>query len=233
MSARLDRFIETSLAYSARRVRDLFVQRQVLLNGVAVSEGRGRISEFCRVEVQGKVLQARTPVYVMLHKPKGCVSATRDPKNKTVLDYLDVPDKEQLHLAGRLDFNTTGLVLLTNDGRWSRRLTQPQQKIPKTYWVQTRQAITPEYVQKFLEGFYFQFEDLTTLPAQLEILTPHTAHLTIYEGRYHQIKRMFGYFQNEVLNLHRLAMGGIQLDESLAAGAYRYLTPLEIASVIS
>lgn len=228
---RLDRFIESKLGYSAQTVRDLFVQRKVILNGVAVIEGRGRITEFCRVEVNANLLQSRQAIYIMLHKPKGCVSATRDAKNKTVLDLIDVPEKENLHLAGRLDFNTTGLLLLTNDGKWSRKLTQPQQKIPKTYWVKTKDEISPEYVKKFSEGFYFPFEDLTTLPAELNILSSHTALLSIYEGRYHQIKRMFGFFQNEVLELHRLSMGNISLDEQLAAGEYRLLTPEEIASV--
>ncbi len=228
---RLDRFLESKLAYSAQTVRDLFVQRKVTLNGTAVTEGRGRITEFCRVEVDGKVLQARDAIYIMLHKPKGCVSATKDAKNKTVLDLVDIPEKENLHLAGRLDFNTTGLLLLTNDGKWSRKLTQPQQKIPKTYWLKTQDAITPEYVEKFSEGFYFQFEDLTTLPAELSIISSHTAQLTIYEGRYHQIKRMFGFFQNEVLELHRVSMGNISLDTSLTAGEYRELTEAEIASI--
>lgn len=228
---RLDRFLESKLCYSTQTVRDLFVQRKVILNDVAVSEGRGRITEFCRVEVDGSILQARQAIYIMLHKPKGCVSATKDTKNKTVLDLIDFPEKESLHLAGRLDFNTTGLLLLTNDGKWSRKLTQPQQKIPKTYWVKTQDEITSEYVKKFAEGFYFQFEDLTTLPAQLKTLSTHTAQLSIYEGRYHQIKRMFGFFQNEVLELHRLSMGNISLDENLAAGEYRQLAPAEIASV--
>ena len=228
---RLDRFIESKLAYSAQTVRDLFVQRKVMLNGVVVSEGRGRITEFCRVEVDGKVLQAREAIYIMLHKPKGCVSATSDAKNKTVLDLVDIPEKENLHLAGRLDFNTTGLLLLTNDGKWSRKLTQPQQKIPKTYWVKTQNEITLGYVKKFSEGFYFQFEDLTTLPAELNILSNHTALLTIYEGRYHQIKRMFGFFQNEVMELHRVSIGNIRLDENLAAGGYRLLTRGELEFV--
>jgi 16S rRNA pseudouridine516 synthase len=228
---RLDRFIESKLSYSAQTVRDLFVQRKVILNGVAVSEGRGRITEFCRVEVDANLLQARQAIYIMLHKPKGCVSATTDAKNKTVLDFINIPEKESLHLAGRLDFNTTGLLLLTNDGKWSRKLTQPQQKIPKTYWVRTRDEITPVHVKKFSEGFYFQFEDLTTLPAELEILSSHTAQLSIYEGRYHQIKRMFGFFQNEVIELHRLSMGNISLDENLAVGEYRVLSAAEIASV--
>jgi 16S rRNA pseudouridine516 synthase len=228
---RLDRFIESRLAYSAQTVRGLFARRCVLLNGVAVTDGRGRITEFCRVEVDGNLLQARQAVYVMLHKPKGCVSATSDTKNKTVLDYIQLPEADQLHLAGRLDFNTTGLLLLTNDGKWSRKITQPQQKIPKRYRVQTQAEITPEYVQKFSEGMYFRFENLTTLPAELQILSSHTAQLTIYEGRYHQIKRMFGFFDNEVLNLHRLSMGAIVLDENLAVGEYRHLTSEEVAAI--
>jgi len=228
---RLDRFIEKTLSYSARTVRDLFVKRVVLLNGVAVADGRGRISEFCRVEVAGNILQARTAIYIMLHKPQACVSATKDTKNKTVLDAIDFPEKETLHLAGRLDFNSTGLLLLTNDGKWSRKLTQPQQKIPKTYIVQTKDEITDEYTRVFSAGIYFAFENLTTLPAELIILSSHTAKITIYEGRYHQIKRMFGFFNNEVVGLHRLSMGNIVLDKNLAAGEYRLLTHEEIASV--
>ena len=226
---RLDRFIESRLAYSAQTVRNLIAQRQVSVNGVAVVEGRGRISEFCRVEVEGNLLQARQPIYLMLHKPKNCVSATRDSKNKTVIDLINLPEKNQLHLAGRLDFNTTGLLLLTNDGRWSRKLTLPQQKIPKRYWVETQDPITDDYVKKFAEGFYFRFENLTTQPALLEILSATTAHLTIYEGRYHQIKRMFGFYNNEVINLHRLSIGSIVLDENLTAGEYRLLSAEEIA----
>jgi 16S rRNA pseudouridine516 synthase len=134
-------------------------------------------------------------------------------------------------LAGRLDFNTTGLLLLTNDGKWSRKITQPAQKIPKTYLVQTKEVIADEYVRVFAEGIYFGFEDLKTLPAELTILSPHSARLTIYEGRYHQIKRMFGFFNNEVVGLHRVSMGNIVLDKNLEAGEYRLLTDEEIDSI--
>ncbi len=145
---------------------------------------------------------------------------------------MDLPEKEQLHLAGRLDFNTTGLLLLTNDGNWSSRIMCPQQKLPKTYQVETSDEITPEYVSKFAEGIYFAFEDLTTLPAALRILSATTAQLTIHEGRYHQIKRMFGFFRNRVISLHRLSVGSIELDTGLAAGEYRHLTAPEVASVL-
>jgi 16S rRNA pseudouridine516 synthase len=228
---RLDRFIENTLMRSARSVRLLFVERKIKLNGVAVEHGRQHISSFCRVEVEGVTLQARQPRYLMLHKPRGCVSATTDRKNPTVLDLIDVPNKDELHLAGRLDFNTTGLLLLTNDGAWSRKITQPEERIAKTYRVETRDVITSEYVEKFEAGLYFRFENLTTQPAQLQILSNTIAELTIYEGRYHQIKRMFGFFQNEVIGLHRLSMGAIALDARLQAGEYRDLSAAEIAAV--
>ena len=229
---RLDRLIESRLALSARTVRQLFAQRRVLLNGTAAEHGRQIITEFCEVVVNGEpVQQARAARYLMLHKPRGCASATVDEHHPTVLDLIDLPDKASLHLAGRLDFNTTGLLLLTNDGRWSRRLTLPQQKIPKRYLVETRSEITADYVERFAAGFYFRYEKLTTLPAELTILDSHRAELTIFEGRYHQIKRMFGQFQNEVIALHRLSMGAIALDAALAPGRYRPLTAAEITSV--
>lgn len=228
---RLDRFIEAQLACSARTVRHMLAGRKILLNGVAVADGRQQISKFCRVEAEGKTLQAREPIYLMMHKPRGCVSATEDSKNTTVLDLLDVPAKQQLHLAGRLDFNTTGLLLLTNDGNWSSKIMLPQQKSPKTYRVQTKSEITAEYVQKFAAGIYFRYENLTTLPAELKILSANTAELTLHEGRYHQVKRMFGFFQNEVVALHRLSIGRIVLDEHLAPGEFRHLTAAEVASV--
>lgn len=228
---RLDRLIKTRLTLSTNAVRHLFAARRVKLNGVVAVHGHRLITRFCRVEVDDEVLQARQPLYLMMHKPRGCVSATVDDRNPTVLDLIGLPNKSELHLAGRLDFNTTGLLLLTNDGAWSRQLTLPQARIAKRYLVETREAITEAQVRKFAEGFYFRYENLTTLPAQLEPLSKHRAELTIYEGRYHQIKRMFGYFQNEVTALHRLSMGSIALDGTLAPGEYRPLTAAEVASV--
>lgn len=230
---RLDRFIESQLAYSARTVRHLLAQRKIFVNGAAVADGRRQITAFCRVEAAGRTLQARAPVYIMLHKPRGCVSATMDDKHPTVLDLIELPFKRALHLAGRLDFNSTGLLLLTNDGNWSSRIMLPDKKLPKTYRVETKKEITDEYAKKFAEGVYFRFENLTTLPAALRILSANTAEITLREGRYHQIKRMFGFFQNEVVGLHRLSIGGIALDENLAPGAYRHLTAAEVESVVT
>lgn len=226
---RLDRFLSNLPRFNRQQVRLLLVQRRVRIDGQPVSDPRAEVDEFSRVELDEDVLQAGKPArYFMLHKPMGCVSATRDPEHRTVLELIHEPDPQDLHIAGRLDYNTTGLMLITNDGHWSRRLTQPQTKLPKLYYVETEDEIGPEYIQTFAEGLYFAFEDLTTLPAQLQILGPHSARLSIVEGRYHQVKRMFGHFNNKVLRLHRERMGPLLLDERLAPGEYRPLSADEI-----
>lgn len=229
---RVDRFLSNLPQFNRKQVRLLLVERRVTVDGVTVSDPHHEVREFSQVRVDDEVLQAGKPArYFMLHKPKGCVSATSDPQHPTVLDLLDEPDKDQLHIAGRLDFNTTGLMLITNDGQWSRRLTQPQTKLPKIYLVETEREIGPEYAATFAAGLYFAFEDLTTQPAELTLLGPTTARLDIIEGRYHQVKRMFGHFDNKVIGLHRERMGPLVLDVNLEPGEYRTLTDDEIGQV--
>lgn len=226
---RVDRFLSNLPRFNRQQVRLLLVEKRVRVDGKIVRDPHTEVLEFSRVEVDEEVLQVGKPArYFMLHKPPGCVSATRDPEHPTVLELIDEPDKEDLHIAGRLDFNTTGLMLITNDGSWSRRLTQPQTKLPKVYYVETEQDIGPEYALKFTDGLYFAFEDLTTLPAELELLGPKSARLSIVEGRYHQVKRMFGHFDNKVVRLHRERMGPLVLDNALKPGEYRALRTEEI-----
>ena len=229
---RLDRFLANLPCYNRQQGRLLLVQRRVRVDAKVVTDPQAEVREFSSVEVDDQLLQAGRPArYLMLHKPAGCVSATQDPQHRTVLDLLPAELRDDLHIAGRLDYNTTGLLILTNDGQWSRRLTQPTTKLPKHYLVETEDEIGDHYVAKFREGFYFAFEDLTTLPAQLDILGPRQARLAIVEGRYHQVKRMFGHFDNKVVGLHRESMGAIQLDPRLAPGEFRALTGDEIATV--
>jgi 16S rRNA pseudouridine516 synthase len=226
---RIDRFLSNLPRFNRKQVRLLLVEKRVSIDGEIVSDPHAEVLEFSRVEVNDEVLQVGKPArYFMLHKPPGCVSATRDPQHPTVLDLIHEPDKEDLHIAGRLDFNTTGLMLITNDGSWSRRLTQPKTKLPKVYYVETEQEIGPQYALKFTEGLYFAFEDLTTQPADLAVLGPTCARLSIVEGRYHQVKRMFGHFDNKVLRLHRESMGPLVLDSALKPGEYRALRTEEI-----
>lgn len=229
---RLDRFLTNLPCYNRQQARLLLVQRRVRVDGAVVTDALHEVREFSRIEVDEQLLQAGHPArYLMLHKPTGCVSATHDSEHRTVLDLLPAELRDGLHIAGRLDFNTTGLMILTNDGQWSRRLTQPATKLPKVYLVQTEDEIGEHCIAKFAEGFYFAFENLTTLPARLELLGPRRARLEIVEGRYHQVKRMFGYFHNKVVALHRQSMGSIALDPNLGPGQYRALTPQEVATV--
>jgi 16S rRNA pseudouridine516 synthase len=226
---RVDRFLSNLPRFNRKQVRLLLVEKRVRVDGTIVSDPHAEVLEFSRVEVDNEVLQVGKPArYFMLHKPPGCVSATRDPQHPTVLDLIHEPDKDDLHIAGRLDFNTTGLMLITNDGSWSRRLTQPQTKLPKVYYVETQQDITAEYAITFAKGLYFAFEDLTTQPAELAVLGAKSARLSIVEGRYHQVKRMFGHFDNKVMRLHRERMGPLVLDDALKPGEYRPLNNEEI-----
>ncbi len=228
---RLDRFLSNLAQFNRQTARQLLASGRVQVDGVVVCEGLYNVSQFSRIEVDNQLLQAGKPArYFMLHKPMGVVSATKHDEHRTVLDLLDEPDKADLHLAGRLDLNTSGLLLLTNDGQWSRRLTEPRSRLGKVYRVTTEQPISAEYIEVFAQGLYFAYEGLTTLPAELVILDSHSALLTLHEGRYHQVKRMFGHFQNKVIDLHRLSMGSIELDPQLASGQYRTLNPAEIAS---
>ncbi|GLO13055.1 pseudouridine synthase [Pseudomonas putida] len=229
---RLDRFLANLPSLNRQQTRLMLAQHRVRVDDVVTSDPLTEVREFSRVELDDQLLQAGRPaLYLMLHKPTGCVSATQDPQHPTVLDLLPTALRGDLHIAGRLDFNTTGLMILTNDGQWSRRLTQPATKLPKHYLVETEDEIGEHYQAKFREGFYFAFENLTTLPAQLDILGPRQARLAIVEGRYHQVKRMFGFFDNKVVGLHRESMGAIHLDPGLAPGEFRELTADEVATV--
>lgn len=228
---RLDRFLSKRPELSRQDVRRLLLERRVQVDGQRCDNGLQPITAFSCVELDGQMLQrGYPPRYLMLHKPSGCVSATHDPQHRTVLDLLPAEERAGLHIAGRLDGNTTGLLLLTNDGQWSRRLTLPGSKLAKVYRVETAEPIDPQYVETFARGIYFAFEDITTLPARLEILDRHSALLTLVEGRYHQVKRMFGHFRNRVTRLHRESIGPLQLDPTLAAGQYRALSAAEIAA---
>ncbi|WP_461516910.1 pseudouridine synthase [Porticoccus sp.] len=231
-ACRLDRFISQNSDFSISDTRLLIAQKRILLNGHVAHSIQQKVTKFTRVELDGHCLKDLSPVYLMLNKPRGVVSATKDPKHTTVLDLIRHPQKDELHIVGRLDFNTTGLVLLTNDGAWSRRISLPETKLAKTYEVTLSKPLNDEYIAAFREGIYFGYENITTQPAQLEILSENSAILSLVEGKYHQVKRMFGFFQNEVLSLHRVSVGPISL-EGLEVGQSRLLTQNELAATES
>jgi 16S rRNA pseudouridine516 synthase len=224
----LDRFLKHHTLHSQKQIRQFIIEGRVMVDGVISKDVQHPVTHFTHVQFNQTVLQAKTPYYLMLNKPAGIVSATSHPHHRTVIDCINADYADQLHLAGRLDFNSTGLMLLTNDGTWSRKITQPEEKFAKTYTVTTADEITPEYITRFASSMYFAYEDMHLQPAELDILSSHSARIRIYEGRYHQIKRMFGSFNNQVLTLHREAMGPIELDPNLSSGEYRPLRADEI-----
>lgn len=227
-TSRLDRFISQNSDYSISDTRRLIAQKRIFIDGIPAESIQQRVTEFTHVMLDDECLNDNEPVYIILNKPKGVVSATKDHQHSTVIDIIRHPQKNDLHIAGRLDLNTTGLLLLTNDGAWSRKISLPETKLLKTYEVTLANPLSHEYVDAFKQGIYFKYENVTTQPAHLEILSAHTAKLSLIEGKYHQVKRMFGYFRNEVLALHRASVGSLTLD-GLGMGESRLLRTFEVA----
>ena len=232
---RLDKFLVVNTDLSKREIKLKLAQGKVLVDDHVVNDGSVIIHFFSQISLDGVSIQDNQPYYIMLHKPVGVVCATKDDKHITVIDLIrdNYGDEiaNSLHIVGRLDLNTSGLVLLTNDSRWSSAVTSPENKIEKHYRVTLENPISTDYIAAFKQGMYFDYEGITTKPAKLSIVSSHVAHVMLTEGRYHQIKRMFGRFRNPVVGLHRYAVGNLVLADSLALGASRDLTKEEVALI--
>ncbi|MGG8469209.1 16S rRNA pseudouridine(516) synthase RsuA [Rahnella sp. PAMC25617] len=229
---RLDKFLSQQLGVSRALVLRELRNKRVTVDGEIVKTGAMKISPEQRVEFDGNVLDQITgPRYFMLNKPQGYVCSTDDPDHPTVLYFLEEPVAYKLHAAGRLDIDTTGLVLMTDDGQWSHRITSPRHHCEKTYLVNLENPLADDTAAQFEAGVQLHNEDSLTKPAQLEKIEDCLVRLTISEGRYHQVKRMFAAVGNRVVGLHRERIGEIVMDEDLEPGQYRPLTAQEIASV--
>lgn len=222
---RLDRLVGKWAGAGKRRTRDLFESGKVLMNGKECLDGKVLVGKFDRVVVDGEDVQNKRPHYVMLHKPLGVVSATTDPEHPTVLDFIEEEWADQLHLAGRLDRFTSGLVILTNDSRFSESLTEPSQKVGKRYLVEVDSEIPGEVISAFGAGMWFAKEKVTTAPAVVERVGPQRCLLTIFEGKHHQVKRMFARFSLRVVSLHREAIGDFELPDELGTGEWMEFSP--------
>jgi len=229
---RLDRLVARLSAKARRDIRQAIASGRVRVDGAVTRDGLLEVDEFAKVELDNHVLQLRERIHLMLHKPAGYLSATTDPVHPTVMDLLgDAYPDHDLHLAGRLDRASTGLLLLTNDGGWSRRLTLPEKHFPKVYLVETADPVSPETAGVFASGIYFAYEDLVTAPAMLEVVALRTARVTLCEGKYHQVKRMFHAVGNRVTSLHRESVAHVVLDANLAPGEWRRLRSEEVAGI--
>lgn len=225
---RLDKYLSERNVGSRSQIKEFLRKGQVCVNEQIVKDGAQKIDEHeDTVFFQGKVLPSSRFRYYMLNKPAGVVTATRDKVSGTVLDLLSVDGKQELFPVGRLDKDTEGLLLITNDGELSHKLLSPKKHVSKTYYVQLKEAITDEAKKSLEEGLDIG-DEKKTLPAKVKVLSPHEIHLTITEGRFHQIKRMLIAVNNEVLYLKRLQMGTLILDAKLKPGDYRELLDEEI-----
>jgi 16S rRNA pseudouridine516 synthase len=218
----ISQFIAKRSGLGKRHAKKLIDSGEVALNGEIVTDGNLPLGTFDRLTTKGEILQARTARYILLHKPIGILSATTDKTHRTVIDLIDEPWATDLHLAGRLDRATSGLMILTNDSKFSASLTSPENHVPKTYLVHTDQPIPENVLQQFRDGMSFDKETTRSAPAEVELTSETSCRLTIYEGLHHQIKRMFLRFGIRVTHLHRESIGPYQLGK-LQAGEWRHI----------
>lgn len=226
---RLDKFIAHASPYSRNEVRQLLRAGRIAVDGVTVRDAGLALAPGAAVTLDGAPVALRGPRYLMLNKPLDVVCATTDGLHRTVLDLLRGEDREGLHVAGRLDADSTGLVLLTDDGQWSHRIKAPGHH-EKRYRVRTARPIADDTAARFAAGLLLRGEeDQPTRPARLQVLAPCEALVWLQEGRYHQVRRMFAAVGNHVEALHREAVAGIELDPVLGPGEWRELKPAEVA----
>lgn len=224
---RIDKVIATQTEYSRKEVKKLIAQRKVKVNDIIVKSPDEKISENDKIKINEKELQIQQYVYLVLNKPKGYISATEDKNLKTVLEL--VPEKylhRNLFPAGRLDKDTTGLMIITDDGNFAHEILSPKKHIKKRYNVTIDIPVTEKMKKDFEKGIILK--DGECKSAKLEITGKYTADVTLTEGRYHQIKRMFGCYGAKVLELNRVQMGEFVLPDNLKQGECRELTDIEL-----
>ncbi|GAA0844823.1 16S rRNA pseudouridine(516) synthase RsuA [Marinobacter szutsaonensis] len=231
MNLRLDQFIANCTELSRKEAKRAIGTGAVNVDGAVCKTANRKIPHDARVTLDGELLTLPGERYLMMNKPEGVVSATSDSEHPTALDLLPAELARDLHMAGRLDLDTTGLLLLTTDGLWSHRVTSPRTDCPKTYRVSLEEPLTEAAERTLNAGVLLRNEDRKTRPATIRRVNDKVIELTISEGRYHQVKRMLAAVGNHVVALHRLRVGEIVLDPELAPGEYRALTRQEIASV--
>lgn len=227
---RLDKYIASVSDYSRTEVKRLLKCKEIEVNGAIAINPALHIHEHNdTITLQGTKLAALAPRYFMLNKPQNTICATEDSEHPTVIDLLDEPNREKLHIAGRLDKDTTGLVLITDDGQWNHRITSPKKACFKTYRVTLATPLNHQAIEQLQNGVMLHNETRPTLAAKVITIDTHTIELSIQEGKYHQVKRMVAAVGNHVEALHRQQIGPIILDHALLEGEYRPLHADEIA----
>ena len=228
---RLDRFL-ANLAYGSRsEVKQMIRAGQIAVNALVVRDDAFQIDP-CEdlISCRGETVRFREHLYLVMNKPGGIITATEDRSARTVLDLIDPKYRTKgIYPVGRLDKDTEGLLILTNDGALGHRLLAPKNHIPKQYFARLDAPVEDGDVRAFGEGIRLE-EDFTTLPAELEVCDadPCEAMVTIHEGKFHQVKRMFEARGKKVVYLKRIVMGALRLDPALQPGEWRELTDAEL-----
>ena len=235
---RLDKFLVACAVGSRTEVKNFLKAGRVMVNGKKEKSAKLQINEETdEICFDGQKLEYEEFVYYMMNKPQGVISATEDPKRKTVLDLLDdLARSKEVFPVGRLDIDTHGLLLLTNDGQLAHALLSPKRHVDKIYLALVDGIMTQEDVETFAQGI--PLKDFTCKPAKLELVSidreknQSLVRVTIAEGKFHQVKRMIAYCGKEVVDLQRLTMGTLTLDEGLKRGEWRRLTKEELEALL-
>lgn len=229
---RIDKFLANMGIGTRKEVKQLIKAKAVTVDGKFVKDSGHQIDpDVANVRVYEEQIAYKPTIYLMMNKPPGVISATEDHRDQTVVDLLEADVRHyDLHPVGRLDKDTVGLLLLTNDGDLTHQLLSPKKKVPKKYYAHIDGIVTEDDVKAFANGVEIG-EGYVTKPGELHILesaSQSKIELIITEGKFHQVKRMFEAVGKQVVYLKRLEMGSLKLDESLAEGEYRELTEEEL-----
>ncbi len=237
---RLDKYLGNSGVGTRKEIKEFLKKRKIKVNDKIVIDGSIKIKEYEDViKFEDNIVEYKPFVYIMLNKPSGVISATEDKRHKTVIDILENNYKTyNIFPIGRLDIDTEGLLLLTNDGQLSHNLLSPNKHVDKKYYVELKTEITAEMIEKLENGIKLE-ENFITKNAKIEVMKDEKniekdlkkVFITIIEGKFHQVKRMFKAVNNEVLYLKRVQMGNLKLDKKLSLGEYRELTENELRNL--
>lgn len=230
---RIDKILGHMGIGSRKEIKEFAKKGLIKINGAVIKSSDFKVDpESDIIEYMNSVIEYREFIYIMMNKPQGLISSTDDPRESLVIDLLDDYYKNfKPFPIGRLDKDTEGLLLISNDGKLAHDLLSPKKKVGKTYYVQVMGYVDEEHVEKFKEGILLD-DGYKTLPANLEVLVSDNiskVNLTIMEGKYHQVKRMFGALGMRVTYLKRISMGELLLDLTLEPGEYRELREEEIS----
>jgi len=225
---RLDKYVCKSTELNRAEVSEMLQRRLVTVDDKVYTNGAVQVYQDQHVAMEGELLTLRPFRYVLMHKPANTVCSNVDETYPSIFNFIDINNKSELHVVGRLDVDTTGLVLLTDDGSWTYRIITPKHQCEKVYRVSLRDPITKGAICALEQGVKLQGFDKPTLPARINVVSDRIVELTLTQGKFHQVKRMFRAVGNRVKYLHRERIGDVSLDVDV--GQWRLLSNQEVSS---